>query len=190
MSRINGYSTKCFVNGIEVPVSELKIEYKTGIEGCCWSMIKDESFPLVERHIRDECIDAIGSISRESDWNDHNIAKIERYINHLIDQVNVTTESCINTLTGRCKREDKHGYMSLGEFIDQGGGSCPLCLTEKVKEFEAKERSVWYVYPEPVTREDTERKKEISDLCEKVGFSDDETSAIQSEIELHYLKRN
>jgi hypothetical protein len=123
-------------------------------------------------------------------------------------------------LAGRCKREDKHGYMSLVEFIDRGGGSCPLCLTEKVKEFEAKERSVWYVYPEPVTREDTERKKEISDLCEKVGFSDDETnviqrlddleraifsgesisensknyilsmiSAIQSEIELHYLKR-
>lgn len=59
----------------------------------------------------------------------------------LIKQLN---RSILDLVTSHYDDEGKaynvHGNLTFSQFLEAGGGECPICLTQKVKELEAKLR--------------------------------------------------
>src|SRR5437868_478821 len=62
-------------------------------------------------------------------------------------QIDEVGKNAVELMAGRCKREDRHGNLTFGEWVSRGGGACSMCLKME-KEAAEREAERWRGFAE------------------------------------------
>jgi hypothetical protein len=106
------------------------------------------------------------AVARPYDWHlDKILAKATKAISTLAAELSeahaareraegerdAVSQSAVDTLMARCKREDRHGDISFGDFVEMGGDQCPLCLKAENETLRSALQSLIDYQPEPLS---------------------------------------